>query len=733
MADNILKKIVNPSHRGRLWQTLILIIVLAGAAFLIDGGDRYNRGASWLSSKTNGFVQLPTVKNIPFRLGLDLQGGTHLVYKADTSLVPSGDEASAAEGARDVIERRVNAFGVAEPLVEVQKAGVDDYRIIVDLAGIKDVDEAIDMIGETPILEFKEQVFGRDLTDEEKAKVEEVNSSSKKKAEEVLGKLLSRGDFAKLAAEYDESGSFDANGKWIDLESEPEVAEALKSSRVNGLTDIVDTPTGYSIAKLLEKRKAKNALTGEEKKQVLARHLLICYQGSEGCDSPLTKEEAYAKIKQIKERATKDNFVQLVKDNSTEPGAETSGGDLGWFGKGVMVKPFEDTVFEQKEGTISYVVETKFGYHLIYKEDERILDEYRVQEIFVAKMNKEDLTGTGENWVNTKLTGKYLKRSTVQFDPQTGRPEVSLEFDSEGADLFEELTGKNIGKPIAIFLDGEVISAPTVNTKISGGQAVISGSFNIVEARDLSQRLNAGALPVPVTLVSQQTVGATLGKASIAQSLQAGIWGVLLVALFMIAFYRLPGLASVFALGVYGSVLLAFFKCWGIAAAALILAAIVYSKPKGPALGLSLLGFFVWLAMVFKFPIFWSMPVTLTLPGIAGLILSIGMAVDANILIFERLKEELREGRDIDKAVEVGFKRAWPSIRDGNMSTILTCLILYAFSTGMVKGFAVTLTLGILISMFSAITITRSVLALIQERWLSNPFLSGASKHHKKA
>lgn len=728
MADNILKKIVNPSVRGRIAQAVILIVVLSFISFVIDGGKYYNQGASWLSGKTNGFVQLPLAKDIFWHLGLDLQGGTHLVYKADTSLVPSGDEASAAEGVRDVIERRVNAFGVSEPLVQVNKAGINDYRVIVELAGVNNVEDAIKMIGETPILEFKEQVFGRDLTEEENAKINDTNSKSEKKAEEVLGKILSRGDFAKLAAEYDESQSFDAAGKWIDLDSEPEVAAAVKKIKINGTTDIVETPTGYSIAKLLEKRVAKNGLTGEEKKQVLARHLLICYQGAEGCESTLTKDEAYAKIKELKERATKDNFIQLVKENSTEPGAADTGGDLGWFGKGVMVKPFEDTVFAQKVGTISYVVETKFGYHLISKEDERILDEYRVQEIFIAKMKKDDVTGTGENWVTTKLTGKYLKRSTVQFDPQTGRPEVALEFDKEGGNLFEELTGRNVGKPIAIFLDGEAISSPTVNQKITGGEAVISGNFNIVEARTLSQRLNAGALPVPITLVSQQTVGASLGKISITKSLEAGLWGMLLVALFMIAFYRLPGFVSVLALFVYSLVLLAVFKCWGIAAAAIFLTIIIYAKPKGPALGLSLGGFLVWLVLVLKYPIFWAGPITLTLPGIAGFILSIGMAVDANILIFERYKEEMRAGRENSKALDIGFKRAWSSIFDGHMATILTCVILYIFSTGMVKGFAVALMLGVLASLFSAVTVTRSILEVLPEKWLDHPLLAGVKK-----
>lgn len=732
MSDNILKKIANPSRRGRLLQIALLVLVLSFSAFLIDGGSYYNRGASWLSVKTNGFVQLPQASEKSFRLGLDLQGGTHLVYKTDTSKVPTGGEADAAEGVRDVIERRVNAYGVSEPLVQVNKAGNDDYRVIVDLAGIKDVDEAIKMIGETPILEFKEQIFGRELTEEEKAEIESANVSSQKKAEDVLGKVLSRGDFAKLAEEYGESGSFKEDGEWINLESDADLASALAKVKINGATDIIETDGGYTIAKLLEKKVAKNELTNEEKKQVQASHLLVCYEGAEGCDSPLTKEEAYTKIKEIKDKANKNNFAQLVKDNSNDDSNSALGGDLGWFGKGAMVKPFEDAVFEQELGTISYVVETKFGYHLIHKRGERILDDYRVQKIFIAKVKNEDIAGTGENWANTDLTGKYLKRASVQYSNQTMMPEVALEFDSEGAKLFEKLTEKNIGKPIAIFLDGELISAPTVNAKIPDGSAVISGRFNLLEAKELSRNLNSGALPVPISLVSQQTVGATLGKTSISQSLQAGLWGILLVAVFMIFFYRLPGVVSVVALAVYSLVLLAFFKCWGIAIAALILAAIVHAKPKGPALTLSLAGFLAWVIMMIKFPIFWGWPVTLTLPGIAGLILSIGMAVDANVLIFERFKEELKDGRDAEKAVENGFKRAWPSIRDGNLSTIITCLVLYMFSTGMVRGFAITLSLGILISMFSAITVTRNLLLLLPEKWLANRFLSGAGKVTKK-
>ncbi|MFA5248805.1 MAG: protein translocase subunit SecD [Patescibacteria group bacterium] len=697
MSDNIFQKLIKSSPRGRLWQIFTLVIVLTIAAALIDVGSVYNKGTAWLSGKTSGYVQLPKVGEVPFHLGLDLQGGTHLVYKADTSNVPAGGEADAAEGVRDVIERRVNAFGVAEPLIQINKAGEDDYRIIVELAGVKDADEAIKMIGETPILEFKEQ-GDRSLNDEETQKLINDNTKAEAKAEEALGKILSRGDFAKIAGEYDESGSFAVDGKWIDLENSPDIADAVSKLKIDGVTDLVESSDGYYIDKLLEKKSAKNELTGEDKIQVKASHLLICYDGAEGCEGGLSKEDAYAKIKELKEKATAKNFTELVKANSTEPGADQTGGELGWFGKGTMVTPFEDTVFPQKVRTISFVVETKFGYHLIYKEAERKLEQYRVQEIFVAKTTRENLIGGEDSfWVTTNLTGKYLKRASVQFDQNSGRPEVSLKFDGDGAKLLEEITGRNVGKQLAIFLDGksiidtngdEIIDerdvyAPTVNQEISGGEASISGNFNLVEAKTLSRRLNAGALPVPITLSSQQVVGASLGRVSIQNSLQAGLWGLLLVAIFMIAFYRLPGLISVLSLAVYGLFTLAILK-------------------------------------VFH--------VTLTLSGIAGFILSIGMAVDANVLIFERLKEELRSGNAIDKAMKNGFARAWPSIRDGNLSTILTCLILFWFSTSMIKGFALTLAIGILMSLFTAVTITRNLLNLLPEKLFSYSFLVGVNK-----
>src|SRR3989338_2478853 len=270
--------------------------------------------------------------------------------------------------------------------------------------------------------------------------------------------------------------------------------------------------------------------------------------------------------------------------------------------------------------------------------------------------------------VPTSLTGKNLRRSQVSFNPQTGKPEVTLEFDSQGAKLFEDITSKNIGKTLAIFLDNQIISAPRVNSAITGGKAVIEGSFTTDEAKQLSIALNAGALPVPIKVIEQRSIGATLGEESINKSFQAGLIGLSIILIFMIVNYGKLGFTADLALIFYVLVTFALFK---------------------------------------------TIPITLTLAGIAGFILSIGMAVDANILIFERAKEEIRWGKDKNSAIKLGFDRAFPSIRDSNISSLITCIILYWFGTGIVRGFAITLAIGIAISLFSAITVTRTLLRYI--------------------
>lgn len=268
----------------------------------------------------------------------------------------------------------------------------------------------------------------------------------------------------------------------------------------------------------------------------------------------------------------------------------------------------------------------------------------------------------------TGLTGNNLRKSEVTFDPNTGKPVVSLEFDKEGTKLFADTTSRNIGKTIAIFLDNQLISAPQVRVPIDNGKAIIEGEFTVSQAKKLSIALNAGALPVPLRVIEQRNIGATLGQASIDKSIIAGAIGLLLIALFMIYTYGLFGLVANMALIIYIIIVFAVFK---------------------------------------------TLPVTLTLAGIAGFILSIGMAVDANILIFERMKEEMHWGRDFKNALDLGFKRAFPSIRDSNISSLITCAILYWFGTGIVRGFAIALAVGISVSLFSAITVTRTFLRMI--------------------
>ncbi|MCJ7740295.1 protein translocase subunit SecD [Candidatus Microgenomates bacterium] len=295
------------------------------------------------------------------------------------------------------------------------------------------------------------------------------------------------------------------------------------------------------------------------------------------------------------------------------------------------------------------------------------------QLAFYEESTASAKVATPSSWLDiwpvaTRLTGKNLKRSEVTFDQKTGKPQVALSFDEEGGKIFEEVTRRNIGKTVAILLDKQLLSAPQVSEPISGGQAVINGSFSMEEAKRLSISLNAGALPVPLKVVEQRRIGATLGSESVTKSLIAGAIGLTIVALFMIVNYQMMGFIADMALITYTLLVFAIFKL---------------------------------------------MPVTLTLAGIAGFILSIGMAVDANILIFERMKEEIRWGKDHLTAIRLGFDRAFPSIRDSNISSLITCSILYYFGSGIIRGFAITLAIGIIVSLFSAITITRTFLKMV--------------------
>ncbi len=442
---NTFKNIVISKMFQRSVLALIMLAVGAGIAFFVYKTEpRLNK---------NFETQKSFFKNFPFRLGLDLSGGTHLIYKADVSALPGDQVDASMDALRDIIERRVNLFGVSEPVVQVQHGSVisgSGEQLIVDLPGITDVKKATEMIGQTPLLEFK-------------------------------------------------------------IERSPDEPIKINNSNI------------------------------------------------------------------------KDGKVDL---------------------SGLDIEPF----------------------------------------------------------VATELTGRYLKKAILEFDPNTREPRVTLQFDETGTKLFAEITKANIGKSVAIYLDGSAISTPVVREEIPNGQAVISGSFTPTEAKQLVGRLNSGALPVPITLLSTQTIGATLGDSAVHAGVKAAIIGFIFVALFLIFWYRLPGLVATVSLSIFVAIILALFKL---------------------------------------------MPVTLTAAGIAGFIISIGIAVDANVLIFERIKEELRSGRTINDAVKFGFSRAWFSIRDSNISNFITALILFWFGTSLIKGFALTLGMGVLVSLFTAITVTR--------------------------
>jgi preprotein translocase subunit SecD len=274
------------------------------------------------------------------------------------------------------------------------------------------------------------------------------------------------------------------------------------------------------------------------------------------------------------------------------------------------------------------------------------------------------------SWLRSDLTGRDLSNAGVDYQGQSvsSEPVVTLTFNGEGREKFARLTKENLNKQIAIVLDNKIVSAPNVQVEITDGQAVITGNSDIDEAKMLANRLNEGMLPVPAHLIAQSNIGASLGVDSVKASLIAGVIGLLLIAIFMIALYRLPGMIAVVALSIYTAISLALFKL---------------------------------------------IPVTLTLAGVAGFVLSIGMAVDANILIFERMREELRSKKPLGLSIEEGFKRAWSSIRDSNFSSLITSAILFFLGSGSVKGFALTLAIGILVSMFSAITISRNLLLLV--------------------
>ncbi len=522
---------------------------------------------------------LPPVFNVADALkvnkGLDLQGGIHLEYQADVSQIESEKVADALHAAEAVIERRVNAFGVGEPLVQLSRSGTEQ-RIIVELPGIKDIEQAKKMIKETPFLEFRESSDGL-LSEEDTRQLDALNQMSKSQAERAF-----------------------------------------------------------------EERAKKN-----------------------------------------------EDFAALAGELSQDPGSKDKGGEYDFVKRGFYVGAFDTAVFDtnfQKGTLYPTLVETEFGWHILKKLDERGEGderEVKVAHILFRKYSPADFPKLA--FKATGLSGKNLKNAYVDFQSQgMGSPQIALQFDDEGTRLFAEITKRNIGKPVAIFLDDEIISQPTVQNEILGGQAVITGDFTMKEANDLVKRLNEGALPVPITLVGQQSVDASLGETALKESLFAGVVGLGAVALYMVFYYRLLGVVAVLALLLYTAMLLTLFKL----------------------------------------SVFTPFAITVTLSGIAGFVLSIGIAVDANVLIFERTREELSYGKGAIRSLKEGFRRAWPSIRDGHVSTLITTVILIGLGTGFVKGFAVILALGVLLSLFTAVVLVRITTEFITGDWMErHPWL----------
>jgi len=444
------------------------------------------------------------ISKFPFKLGLDLSGGSHLVYQADLSKsgVVGGvtDLDGAMESLRGVIESRINAFGVSEPIIQTEKStinGQEVRKLVVELPGVTDLKSAIDTIGKTPVLEFKIQKEGVTADDLSKA-----------------------GDAQKT------------------------------------LLNTSTTSTGASSV-------ASGASTSD---------------------------------------AT-SSLVSLLTSTSTGSQSTSS-------------------------------VAASIDYSKLYDD--------------------------------TGLTGQYLKSASVQFDNTTRQPLVAISFDDTGKAKFADITGKNVGKVLAIFLDGQPISTPVIRDQIKDGNAVISGNFTPDAAKVLARDLRYGALPVPINLIGTQSIGASLGDNALKASVDAGLWGFLIIAIFLVLWYRLPGLVAVVSLSLY---------------------------------------------TIFNLAIFKLIPVVLTSAGLAGFILSIGMAVDGNILIFERMREELAKGHSLEDGIREGFARAWLSIRDSNLSSIITAIILYFFATSaLIKGFALVFLIGVLVSMFTAITISRTFL-----------------------
>lgn len=684
-----------------------------------------------------------------YHLGLDLQGGSQLDYKIDLRKVPAKDQKAIIDGVINVINNRVNGLGVSEPNIYLSTVG-EEQHLIVELAGIKDLEEAKKVVGKTIQLEFKVQRTTADP---------EAESKIKTQAQSFLDRVNKGEDLAVAGKEEQLANPGKVMYQDVDYQYKDSVSTALSDILFNKLKvgetskDLVSATgeytldsssgsvvqsNGFYVVKLVDKRDQERVT--DQKREVKVSHILIGYKGATRADASVTRSQDEAKtlandiLKKLQGGA---KFEDLAKQYSDDPGSKATGGTLPQAivdGQKLYADGFTSAGLAlQKQGDLSPVTQTEFGFHIIRADNVKAASTEKKTEPQV-KFQKVFFSTTPDQWQETGLTGQQFMHADVQFD-QLYQPYVSIQFNEEGAKLFEKITGENVGKPVAIFVGGQLISAPNVREKISGGKAQISGRYTVDEAGNLARDLNTGAIPAPVVLAGQYTIGATLGQDALNKSLWAGLIGFLLVALFMIIYYRLPGVLATVALTVYSMIMLFLIKIalplWIAILIALgifvvIVMKIMNSRDSGPekAIGLVLSCF-----ILFFVTFLLSTSIVMTLAGIAGVVIAIGMAVDANILIFERVKEELRDGRTLGSAIEIGFDRAWNSIRDSNFSSLITCGILFYFGSSIIQGFAFNLAAGILVSMFTAITVTKSLIsALVNTKLSHNHWLFGAPK-----
>jgi SecD/SecF fusion protein len=670
------------------------------------------------------FISFFTDQDI--KLGLDLQGGAKLQYKVDLSKTDSDRHEQVIQGNIKIVEDRVNKLGVSEPNIYTEDIG-EDRIISVELAGVKDLDEAKAQIGKTVQLEFKEQ---KSVSDEDKAihlakvqtKIDGILAQTKENPEKFaqLSKEAQTTDPENISYELSPT-PLDAETIFSVLKLNPEQIESIKSgAALNKEVFKLETETVKGLVKFQTYEENEEEI--ETEREISYSNILISYKGAEQAAETVTrsKEEAKKLAEEllVKAKSNPEKFAEFAKESSDAKSREQGGKIEETLKKSStnFEENFKEEVLKLKKGEISEVIETKFGF-LIAKVDE-VIKEGGLEKVSGSVATYETLVFNIQpsTWADTGLTGEQFVLAQTEINTGNNQPVVQIRFNAEGGKLFGEITERNIGKPIAIFVGGEMISAPIVNGKIPDGVATITlgqGAL-LKEAQELTQNLNTGAVKAPLILIGEYSIGSTLGNEALDTSLKAGLIGFIILAIYMIAYYRLLGFLAVISLSIYASVLLFVIKSAiplpiayliSLGLFTWIFTKIINSKDGGfekfISGSMSLVGIF-FIANVL------ATPIVLTLAGVAGVILSIGMAVDANILIFERIKEELEDGKPLISAIENGFSRAWDSIRDSNFSSLITCAILFYIGTSIISGFALNLAIGILISMFTAISITKT-------------------------